>query len=157
MNLSQTLSNNSLHIFLYHGVIKNNYRIRNYNSKHIEKDYFYKQLKDLKKNGYPISMEDVIGFYDENEPYPPRAFSVTFDDGFANNINIAAPILCDLRIPATFYVTSSFVENNIMYWIDQIELCFERTSQNVLNLPFGKKYFKDYDEKIDVLNDIRSM
>ena len=43
-----------------------------------------------------------------------------------NNYSIAAPILNDLKIPATFYFSTDFVENNTMSWIDKIEYCFEK-------------------------------
>ena len=36
-------------------------------------------------------------------------------------IQLAAPILNDLNIPATFYITTDFITNNSMSWIDMIE------------------------------------
>ena len=43
-------------IFLFHGVIgkKNPFKIRNYNKKHLEVDFFVKFLKNLKKKGEAI-------------------------------------------------------------------------------------------------------
>jgi peptidoglycan/xylan/chitin deacetylase (PgdA/CDA1 family) len=43
--------------------------------------------------------------------------SVTFDDGYRDNIEIAAPILRRLGLPATFFVTTGFIESEaIPYW-----------------------------------------
>ncbi len=35
--------------------------------------------------------------------------SITFDDGYLDNFEVAAPILKGLRLPATFFVTTGFV------------------------------------------------
>ena len=73
----------------------------------------------------------------ENEtPFPKNSFALTFDDGFENNMSIAAPILTDYKVPATIYVTTNFIENNEMSWIDKIESAFKM-------LIFSKKILLD--------------
>jgi len=159
MNYSKYLSKDSLAIFLFHGVIeKNCYSIRNYINKHLEKDYFYKILKELKKFGNPISMDELVDLEYKKKSYPSKSFIITFDDGFENNYSIAAPILKHLKIPAIFYITTAWVENNIMGWADRIEYCFENTKEASISFPWdNKKYhFRSRDEKISLLNYIRS-
>lgn len=50
---------------------------------------------------------------------PPRACCVTFDDGYANNLTVAAPILRRLGLPATIFVAVEAVEHGIM-WNDLV-------------------------------------
>ena len=50
---------------------------------------------------------------------PPRAAAITFDDGYADNLHIAAPILSRLSLPATFFVATGAVESGIM-WNDLV-------------------------------------
>ena len=159
-NYSQYLTENRLAIFLFHGVIEKAYHaVRNYNRKHLEKDYFYKELKELQKNGMPMTMDDVINHHESSIPFPPYAFTVTFDDGFENNYSIAAPILSELRIPATFYLTTSFIEMNTMSWIDRIEFCLEHTPRGELHFRWdhAKAYaFHDRITKRKLLDFLRT-
>lgn len=46
---------------------------------------------------------------------PPRAIAITFDDGYADNREIAAPILHRLGLPATFFVATGFLDGGRMF------------------------------------------
>ncbi len=50
---------------------------------------------------------------------PSRALAITFDDGYANNYTVAAPMLRDRGLPATFFVTTAFRDGGCM-WNDRI-------------------------------------
>ena len=46
---------------------------------------------------------------------PARALSITFDDGYANNESIAAPILARLGLHATFFIATGFLDGGRMF------------------------------------------
>ncbi|WP_204106217.1 MULTISPECIES: polysaccharide deacetylase family protein [Spirulina sp. CCY15215] len=155
------LGNNTVTIFLFHGIIKKNkHHIRNYTQKHILVDRFYTILKELQKvGGHPVSMTDIITAMKGKTQLPKRAFAITFDDGFENNYSVAAPVLEDLKIPATFYITTGFIENNTGSWIDSIEYGVEKVSgfhlrSKLLEL---NGYYETKSEKIELLNQIRKI
>ena len=50
---------------------------------------------------------------------PARALAVSFDDGYADNEAIAAPILARLGLSATFFVSTGFLEGGCM-WNDRV-------------------------------------
>lgn len=50
---------------------------------------------------------------------PARAACITFDDGYSNNLEIVAPILRRLGLPATFFITAGAIEQGIM-WNDLV-------------------------------------
>lgn len=50
---------------------------------------------------------------------PARAACITFDDGYANNFEVARPILAERGLPATVFVAVDAVERGIM-WNDLV-------------------------------------
>ena len=50
---------------------------------------------------------------------PPRALAVTFDDGYADNHDVALPILDRLGLHATFFIATGFLGGGIM-WNDRV-------------------------------------
>jgi peptidoglycan/xylan/chitin deacetylase (PgdA/CDA1 family) len=155
----QRLDDTQLAIFLFHGVVeRSDYNIRNYTRKHLEKDEFAHLIAALKAQGTPLSMEEVVELHDAGEPFPARSFAITFDDGFQNNLTTAAPVLADLRVPATFYVTTDFIERNRQSWIDRIEWAVEPLAVGEVTVPWRDlpTKFATCEEKRALLDDIRT-
>jgi peptidoglycan/xylan/chitin deacetylase (PgdA/CDA1 family) len=50
---------------------------------------------------------------------PRRAVAITFDDGYADNAELALPILARHRLPATFFVATAYLDGGRM-WNDTI-------------------------------------
>ncbi len=50
---------------------------------------------------------------------PANAACITFDDGYADNATIAAPVLARLRLTATFFVSTGFLDGGRM-WNDTV-------------------------------------
>lgn len=50
---------------------------------------------------------------------PPAAGCITFDDGYADNATVAAPILLRHRAPATFFVSTGYIDGGRM-WNDTV-------------------------------------
>ena len=67
---------------------------------------------------------------------PARAVCFTFDDGYADNHDVALPILQRHGLTATFFVASGFIDGGIM-WNDRVIEAVRLCSHAVLRLPDG--------------------
>ena len=87
-----------LNILLYHGVTdKPNEGIINCQGKHINEDDFLFQMEFIKKRCSPLSIDQWVEIKKNNKRVPEYPTIISFDDGFKNNITIAAPILESLK------------------------------------------------------------
>jgi peptidoglycan/xylan/chitin deacetylase (PgdA/CDA1 family) len=59
---------------------------------------------------------------------PPRAVALTFDDGYLDNLERVAPALERAGLPATFFLTSRWLDGPGEYWWDTLERVILRNS-----------------------------
>jgi peptidoglycan/xylan/chitin deacetylase (PgdA/CDA1 family) len=72
---------------------------------------------------------------------PARAASITFDDGYADNADVALPLLQKYDLPATFFISSSFIDGGRM-WNDTIIESVRAAPGDTLDLtPLGLRAF----------------
>lgn len=71
---------------------------------------FEAQIGYLKQAGYqPVSEAQLFKALYNNVPLPPKAVMLTFDDGYLDNYQVAAPILEKYGFPATFFIITEKV------------------------------------------------
>lgn len=61
-----------------------------------------------------ISLADAVGGLKSGR-LPARPLVITFDDGYADNHDLAAPILHKLGLPATFFIASGYLDGGRMF------------------------------------------
>jgi len=85
----------------------------------------------------------------KNSKLPQRALAITFDDGYANNATVAAPILSRLGLHATFFIATGFLDGGRMFndtIIDAIR-GFEGTTLDLEPLGLGRHATASLDER----------
>ena len=68
---------------------------------------------------------------------PARAVSITFDDGYADNAEIALPILKKHRIAATFFIATGYLNGGIMFNDSVIESIRMSNKDSIDLTPIG--------------------
>jgi peptidoglycan/xylan/chitin deacetylase (PgdA/CDA1 family) len=102
---------------------------------------FDAHMEALARHFSPVTVDDVGQFAKSGRELPPRAVAVTFDDGFADNHEIALPILSHYGVPATFYIMVDSVENGALPWYCRIRFAFNTTRRSKWTDPEGKRTY----------------
>lgn len=68
-----------------------------------------------------------------NDTLPPRSLVITFDDGYADNAEVALPILERFGLRATFFVSSGFLDGGRM-WNDSVIECLRASAKESIDL-----------------------
>jgi peptidoglycan/xylan/chitin deacetylase (PgdA/CDA1 family) len=80
---------------------------------------FERHLQWLQANCTVMPVSDLLTA--PPEALPERAVGITFDDGYLDNLTVAAPLLSKYGAPATFFVTSRWLDSPGEYWWDTFE------------------------------------
>jgi peptidoglycan/xylan/chitin deacetylase (PgdA/CDA1 family) len=86
----------------------------------IDAALFREHLMAMRLYADPVSESDLLAAISGRATLPRRGFMITFDEGYKDNATIAAPILKELGLPATFFVATQAIEERILGWWDHI-------------------------------------
>lgn len=84
----------------------------------VNPDLFNRHMSILKETK-GISM---VGFLESNGYGDTLEVAVTFDDGFKDNLSVAAPILTKLEIPFTVFVSAKHLKYDMPDYLNEAEL-----------------------------------
>lgn len=82
--------------------------------------HFAEHMEVLGKLARPVRLQQAARGLREGV-LPRRGVVVTFDDGYADNLLQAKPILERFDVPATVFVTSGFVGGDQEFWWDELD------------------------------------
>ncbi len=103
-------------VLLYH-------RINDTDTTHpaaIDEADFREQMQHLKNEWHPMSL-DGLAEGARASALPDRAVALTFDDGYLQHLTLVAPVLADLGLPATFYVTTAQLDTEVEFYWDTLD------------------------------------
>lgn len=88
----------------------------------VSADLFERQLASLADSGVEtVTLDRLFEHLEGRRPLPPRAVALTFDDGYADNYEVAFPLLKEYGMVGTFFVTTGFIGRpGYMSW-EQLE------------------------------------
>lgn len=98
----------------------------------ITQDRFDTLISFIANNFNVFTLGEAIERLNHNS-LPEASLVITFDDGYADNAEVAYPILYKYGVSATFFVSSGFLDGGRM-WNDTVIECIRRTSLQEIEL-----------------------
>jgi hypothetical protein len=74
------------------------------------RDRFAEQMAVLAASGRVVTLDAALDALADPQPPVQDPVVVTFDDGTADFVDVAVPVLAEHRVPATLYLATAFVE-----------------------------------------------
>src|SRR4029077_14833728 len=108
-------------ILMYHGVTADAATgLVNHSGKHVNVGLFRRQLQMLSRYRSVAPLAALVRALQSHEDASGMV-ALTFDDGYLNNVECAVPVLVDLKLPATFFLTTGFIGAARWAWVDRLE------------------------------------
>jgi peptidoglycan/xylan/chitin deacetylase (PgdA/CDA1 family) len=104
-------------ILFYHGVmdaVSDPWRL------HLPPTRFAEQLEIIKRHASVLRLSELVHGLKAGK-LPRRSIVLTFDDGYANNLTHAKPLLAKYAVPATVFVTTGYLDDQREFWSDELE------------------------------------
>jgi peptidoglycan/xylan/chitin deacetylase (PgdA/CDA1 family) len=95
-----------IRVLMYHGVSEKDLLIWT----QVPLQTFERQMSYIKRHYHTISLSKAVEFIKGQGRIPNNSLVITFDDGFRSNYSLAYPVLKEYGLPATIFLTTSFVD-----------------------------------------------
>jgi peptidoglycan/xylan/chitin deacetylase (PgdA/CDA1 family) len=101
---------------------------------------FAEHLHELRKRTHPVRLSELVQHLRDGS-LPEKSVAVTFDDGYADNLYAAKPLLEKYEIPATVFICTGYMGKE--FWWDELErlVLSSRADPRALSLRVGERQF----------------
>jgi peptidoglycan/xylan/chitin deacetylase (PgdA/CDA1 family) len=131
LRMAARLRRKGIAILMYHSVMDEPGKEKNTLGGIIHSTKVFRGQMDLIAREYnPVSLEEVLRFIRGQQEPPPRSVVVTFDDGYADNYEVAATVLAEIGIPAVFYIAVDCIEQGKLPWPSRLRFAFYTTRRS---------------------------
>lgn len=131
----RSATRSAVRILTYHGVDENQDPLLNVDRMQVEPRLFRRHLETVAKHGRVVPLSEILEAWAQGRRLPPRATAITFDDGYLNNVEIAAPILRDMGLPATFFIATGFLDGRARPWWYELRAALAATRARAIADP----------------------
>lgn len=83
-----------------------------------------KQLTWLRRFATVVPLAESLERLARGQHLPARSVALTFDDGYADNLSLAAPVLSRLGLPATFFLVPGLLDREVRAWWEDLGWAF---------------------------------
>ena len=112
---------------------------------------FRTQMEYLSKYHTVLGFKELEGIVCHGWAVPDNAVAITFDDGYRDVYDVAYPILKELNLTATVFVTTGAVDEQQTIWTNLVYYYFYQTTKSMLSLqlPDGSTFGCRWDSPIE--------
>jgi len=89
-----------------------------------------RQLAFLARRCNVVPLAEGLRALDQDDPLPPRAVALTFDDGYRDQLELAAPMLARLGLPATFFLVPGLLDGTARPWWELLAWTLTRSTRD---------------------------
>jgi len=86
----------------------------------VSPERFAEHMKALRQYGNPVHLQELVRALQQRR-MPKRAVVVTLDDGYADNLHGAKPVLAHHGVPATVFVATGHLSAHREFWWDELD------------------------------------
>jgi peptidoglycan/xylan/chitin deacetylase (PgdA/CDA1 family) len=87
---------------------------------------FKADLEFFTRNFEPVALSDIVDALNGSRTLPRSCVHITFDDGFSEVHDVVAPILESAGVPATFFLTTAFLDVGGMAHHNELSVLLDR-------------------------------
>ena len=91
-----------------------------------------RQLRFLRRSTNVVDLRQALDALAIGRPLPARAVAITFDDGYRDQLELAAPMLERLGLPATFFLIPGVLSRTVRPWWELIAWAFMRATRDAI-------------------------
>ena len=90
--------------------------------------HFERQMAFLRARRRVVALSELVEDLVRGRTPPAGTVCITFDDGYRDNLSVAAPILEKYRLPATLFLATGYLERAETQWSDKLHWLFTHTN-----------------------------
>ena len=122
---------------MYHGVVDSDSTW--FSPRHLTAKDFDHHLKYLTEHFNVVSSAEAFSLRSLGRALDRHTISISFDDGYVNNLEVALPIIEKYKVPVTFFVLGPCAETNgkRVSWTDLMAALAKRSAGQTINVLGG--------------------
>lgn len=112
----------------------------------------------LRRSASVLPLEEMFRALREEGRLPPKAVSVTFDDGYADNFHFALPVLRRHDLPATVFLATGHVGGaRGLFWWDEVSRWRAEGCRDIEVEGLGRRRVGRRSERDRLIRDLKSL
>lgn len=116
---------------------------------YLSTDELDNHLSRIKKHYNFVSIEKAARMIRGEEPIQKNCVTVTFDDGYLNNIELAFPVLKKHGVPMTLFAATGHIEREEPFWFDRLDYAVQHNIDGQHEEDFdGQKLTFDMSDRV---------